>query len=68
MFLNLPLSLFSHLLGAGVEIGKLEMKPRNRVTAWWGKTQKGRLQGRPKCWKIMLTSFGRNVRRRSVVR
>ena len=20
--------------GAGVEIGKLEMKPRNRVTAW----------------------------------
>ena len=33
MFLNLPLSLFSHLLGAGVEIGKLEMKPRNHVTA-----------------------------------
>jgi hypothetical protein len=39
MFLNLP------LLGAGVEIGKLEMKPRNRVTAWWPEEKKDAFKG-----------------------
>ena len=47
MFFESPLSSSLPLLGAGVEIGKLEMKPRNRVTAWWRKTQKGRLSRAP---------------------